>query len=149
MDSINARTSQPERVGSARDSVGETFHMSKKLYILQLIVAVLVSLVIFGVGLIIGVPLAISATLKYRFTYLSIDDKKVTFHKGWLNKITKQVSLERINTFDVQIPFLGNSFDAGNVRILAGNDRDGIVFRGISNAPRLRILVEKYWLSRD
>ena len=120
--------------------------MSKKLYTLQVILAALFCL--SGVGLVIGVPLLIAATIKYKFSYLTIDDKKVTFHKGWLNKATKQVSLEKINTFDVAVPFLGNAFDTGNVRILAGNDRDGIALKGISDAPHLRDLVEKYWLSR-
>lgn len=104
--------------------------------------AVLVSLMFCF--LLIGIPILIGVIVWYKFSSVTVGDNSVVFKKGWLNTTQKQIPYDKINAVDVSIDLFGKYMGYGTVRILTGNDIEGIRFQGIDRPNELKQQIEAH-----
>ena len=92
--------------------------------------------------LIVGLPYTIGLLIRYFTTTVSIGQTGLVYKTGLIRKVEKEIPFSRVNSVDVQRPLAGQYLGYGDVRVLAGNDLDGIVFRGIDNPLKLKEVIQ-------
>jgi uncharacterized membrane protein YdbT with pleckstrin-like domain len=92
--------------------------------------------------LIVGMPYTIGLLVRYYTTTVSVGQTGLVYKTGLIRKVEKQIPFSRVNSVDIQRNLAGQYFHYGDVRVLAGNDLDGIVFRGIDNPQALKEVIQ-------
>lgn len=113
-----------------------TYRMGNWYFGLRLAWGVLWSL------LIVGIPYTIGLVVRYYTTTVSVSQNGLVYKSGLIKKVEKQIPFSRVNSVDVQRNLAGQYLHYGDVRVLAGNDLDGIVFRGIDNPQQLKEVIQ-------
>ena len=90
----------------------------------------LIGLGVAGVALITG----ISGFASWWFTRFVIDDREVRVETGWLNRRSRKVPFERIQSVDVDQPFVARLVGLAELRIEAGGGAGGTALRYIPRA---------------
>lgn len=97
---------------------------------------------VFWSLLIVGIPYTIGLIVRYYTTTVAVGQTGLVYKTGLIRKVEKQIPFTRVNSVDIQRNLAGQYFHYGDVRVLAGNDLDGIVFRGIDNPQTLKEVIQ-------
>lgn len=87
--------------------IGASFFLMDKIGDIYIIEIAILYLVIVNVSLF----------LSWKFTYFYIKDEQLFFHKGLINKVSRNIPLDKINTIDLSQNLLEQLFSLSRVKI--------------------------------
>ena len=88
---------------------------------------------VLGAGLLATALIGgIASFVTWRFTRFVIDDREVRIETGWLNKSSRKVPFERVQSIDVVQPFVGRLFGLAELEIQAGGSDSQLRLRYLS-----------------
>lgn len=102
-------------------------------------------ILVAGIG-VFAVLAGLGGWLTWWFTRFVIDDEELRVETGFLNKRSRKVAFERIQSVDVTQPLLARVFGLAELRIEAGGGDSGITLRYLTRSTAYRL--RDYLLSR-
>lgn len=88
--------------------------------------------------ILVGFVTGLMHIIGYLRNTITLAESSVILKKGLLSINTVEIPYSKINSVTVKRGILGSIFGYGNIAILAGNDLEGEVFKGLQSPEQLR-----------